>query len=337
MVVSLMLAVPAISVSRRLEWLVTRGDGAWLVLADLPVSILSIPFIASGMAESSPGAVVVAAMYVLLGLAYAYLEANAAFTVPFFDYRKAVGFQDSGGEETSVTAFGIEQQHEYAYRRLRDQIEVLYMLRNEHAPEQLDEFAIDLCRDSSPNQIVVAVVPSKSTLLEMLQDVDAKTENFTRQSKASHLHWFGVRDVLLVPNLNWDIRHRFVELEGSDKPFLNKGFTSYHIAKAMQMIRFRLDRSGAELASEVQMICRPMATRDVQHQVRQDLPAVHVLDQFRGSTSSATQAVGPTGQIRPASASCRRPSPASDERPPDWSSPPTVRCPRRSSPACPAC
>ena len=28
----------------------------------------------------------------------------------------------------------------------------------------------------------------------------------------------------------------------------------------MQMIRFRLDRSGAELASEVQVICRPMAT-----------------------------------------------------------------------------
>lgn len=63
LVVFLLLAIPANSVSRRLEWIVTRGEDAWLVLADLPVSILSILFIASGIVESLPGAVIVAAMY----------------------------------------------------------------------------------------------------------------------------------------------------------------------------------------------------------------------------------------------------------------------------------
>ncbi len=445
LVVSLLLAVPAIPVSRRLEWIVTRGDGAWLVLADLPVSILNIPFIASGMAESSPGAVVVAAMYALLGglqwyligsllarmtcgfqraipvaskrfgftlllgllfivgcaafpwrsqlqqrlhpqdraymppavvfsgdsrelrqslvvptldtpmpgnknviwcgtlqlawnrlandilhespsiqgaeavvsrlnktqfgdndlprdsylatagfgrdgvvekvksemerrfhkdvdidplapndiLAYAYLEAHAVFTVPFFDYRKAVGFQDSGGEETGITAFGIEQQHEYAYRKLREQIDVLYLRRKEAHSEELEEFVIDLCQDSSPNQIMVACIPPRATLLETLDDVERKTQEFARQPDGQYGRWFGIRDVLLVPNLNWDIRHRFIELEGDDKRFLNKGFSGYHIAKAMQTIRFRLDRSGAELASEVQTPCTPMATHFV--------------------------------------------------------------------------
>ena len=74
---------------------------------------------------------------------------------------------------------------------------------------------------------------------------------------------FGIRDVLLVPNLNWEVRHHFAELEGSDKRFLNAGFSGYYIAKAMQTIRFKLDRSGAELASEAQMHCKPMATRFV--------------------------------------------------------------------------
>lgn len=49
-------------------------------------------------------------------LAYAYLEANAAFTIPFFDNRQAFHFQDSSGKETNVASFGIEKEHEYAYQ-----------------------------------------------------------------------------------------------------------------------------------------------------------------------------------------------------------------------------
>ena len=72
-----------------------------------------------------------------------------------------------------------------------------------------------------------------------------------------HREEFGIRDVLLVPNLNWEVRHHFSELEGSDKRLLNAGFSGYRIAKALQTIRFKLDRSGAELSSESQMFCLP--------------------------------------------------------------------------------
>ena len=62
-------------------------------------------------------------------LAYAYLEANAAFTIPFFDNRGAFHFRDSAGNETQVSSFGIEERHEYAYKTLRKQVDVLYLDR----------------------------------------------------------------------------------------------------------------------------------------------------------------------------------------------------------------
>jgi hypothetical protein len=195
-------------------------------------------------------------------LAYAYLEANAAFTIPFFDSRGDLRFQDSSKKKTEVTSFGIEEKHEYAYEGLRKQIDVLYRPRRRTERDRV-EFVIDLCRDSSPNQIIVALVPPKATLLDTLKDVEKKTQEVAGSPDSDYLRQFGIRDVLLVPNLNWEVQHHFSELEGDDKRFLNAGFTDYYVAKAMQTIRFRLDRSGAELASEAQVVCEPMATHFV--------------------------------------------------------------------------
>jgi hypothetical protein len=193
-------------------------------------------------------------------LAYAYLEASAAFTTPFFENRGLFRFVGSDGVATQVSSFGIEERHEYAYEELREQIDVLYSLRQNGSHEGLEEFVVDLCRDSSRNQIVVACVPRKATLLETLADVEKKIQGSARSPYAEYQRRFGIRDVLLVPNLNWEVRHNFAELEGGDKRFTNAGFGGYYIAKAMQTIRFRLDRSGAELASEAQHICKPSAT-----------------------------------------------------------------------------
>ena len=68
---------------------------------------------------------------------------------------------------------------------------------------------------------------------------------------------------MLVPNLNWEIRHRCAELEGADKRFRNPGFETYYVETAAQTIRFKLDRSGAELASESKLVVKPMPTRYV--------------------------------------------------------------------------
>ena len=192
-------------------------------------------------------------------LAYAYLEANAAFTIPFFDNREPFRFRGSDGKETKVSSFGIQEKHEYAYHNLREQIDILYFPKSEKYA-RAEDFAIDLCRGSLPNQVIVARVPQKSTLSATLDDLDKKCRAFAQGPDAQYLRSFGVRDVLLVPNLHWEIGHHFTELEGADKRFLNAGFGTYYIARAMQSIRFRLDRSGAELASESKLYCLPTPT-----------------------------------------------------------------------------
>jgi len=53
-----------------------------------------------------------------------------------------------------------------------------------------------------------------------------------------------------VPNLNWKIEHRLAELEGADKKLLIPGREGYWLQEAFQTIEFRLDKSGAVVASE---------------------------------------------------------------------------------------
>ena len=112
--------------------------------------------------------------------------------------------------------------------------------------------------------MIVACLPPKATLAEILDDMKKKTQEFARNRRQigtmdECIADFGIRDVLLVPNLNWEIGHHFPELEGVDKRLLNKGCGGYYVAKAIQRIRFKLDRSGAELASEAQVPCKPSA------------------------------------------------------------------------------
>jgi hypothetical protein len=195
-------------------------------------------------------------------LLYAYLEGRVPFTIPYFDNRSVFPFQDSRGQVSAVTSFGIEERHEYAYHELRRQVHVLYLLRKEHMTRPVtdrqwgtpEEFAIDLCASSMPNQIIVACVPPKTTLSETLEDVQEKIST----SKGNR-HSFDARDVLLVPNLNWEVRHRFAELEGPDKRLQNAALRDYYVDRAEQTVRFKLDRSGAELASEARVVCKPSA------------------------------------------------------------------------------
>jgi hypothetical protein len=104
---------------------------------------------------------------------------------------------------------------------------------------------------------VLARIDRKPTLGETLADVQQKIAG-TRpyDDVGSHLH---PRDTLLVPNLAWKVSHRFTELEGKDKEFLNPSLQGLYLDTAMQTIQFRLDRSGAELASESKVLSKPAA------------------------------------------------------------------------------
>lgn len=177
-------------------------------------------------------------------VAYAYLEASVKFDIRFFDNREPLVFKDSVGKETKVKAFGIRKEDASKEHRLREQVDVLFA--------DPGEFVIDPCR-STPIQIVLARVPAKGALSETLSYVEGKVAE-------RHSGDLGMEDILLVPDIAFRLLHRFRELEGPDKGFLNAGMEAYWIEKAFQSILFRLDKSGAELKSEA-IIAAPAAAK----------------------------------------------------------------------------
>jgi hypothetical protein len=196
-------------------------------------------------------------------IAYSYLQSHIAFSIPFFENDESLTFTDSSGKETVVSSFGIRQKDEYAYRELRDQVEVIYIGGNGGNLMRPSEFILDLCHSSTPNQLIVACVAPRPTLAETIEDVNQRIREYGEKLSKQHLidrRTLGTIDVLLVPNMNWMIDHRFSELEGPEHSIKNPGFEGNYVDTAAQMIRFQLDRSGAELASEAKLRCKPMPT-----------------------------------------------------------------------------
>jgi hypothetical protein len=103
---------------------------------------------------------------------------------------------------------------------LRDQVEVLYLRRKERW-SQPTEFVLDLCRDSQPNQVILACLPKKATISETVADMEKKTAENRPEENDRRL---GPTSDLLIPALNWKVSHHFTELEGHDKELLNAKF-----------------------------------------------------------------------------------------------------------------
>ena len=174
-------------------------------------------------------------------IAYAYLEAQIGFNLPYFEDHLL--FADTEGKETKVRAFGIRNQDFNGMRQLRDQAELLFAMGQF---EQLTEFGIDLCKLSEPHQIVVAMVQKKGSLADTFAYVQDRIKD--SQNRPAHDRRLGMGDRLLVPTMNWKIDHRFSDLERV--PLQNDSAKGLYIDQAFQTIRFRLDKGGADLKSD---------------------------------------------------------------------------------------
>lgn len=184
-------------------------------------------------------------------IAYSFLTANVRFAIPYFENDKPLVFNDSRNQSTAITSFGIRKEDDYAYFKMRKQIKVLFF--NHGSDFKLTEFALDLCKNSSPNQIILAVVEPKSTLMQTLSYVANKEKE---HPKDKYFRRFGPNDSLLVPNIFFKITHTFAKLEGVK--LTNIGYEDLFFEKAMQVIQFRLDRSGAELESQAKIAVSPI-------------------------------------------------------------------------------
>jgi hypothetical protein len=167
-------------------------------------------------------------------LAYAYLNDAVKFQTAYFDQERGGDFTDSSGTKTHVTGFGLYDKSREAdvNTTLGRQIDVLYSEKDKNSPR---EFVLDLDRNSKPSQLILACLEPKESLAATWQEVQRKITEWkpSQEEKA-----FGDHDRLAVPNLNYKIQHSFKELE-------IPGLT-----KTLQTIEFRLDRSGAAVASD---------------------------------------------------------------------------------------
>jgi hypothetical protein len=183
-------------------------------------------------------------------LAYAYLEANVSFKLPYFQNKEPLTFTGSDGSKMEINSFGIRAEDDLADYALRDQPAILFTKRN--AEYELQEFVVDLCRDSEPSQIILACIEPQKTLMDTISNVQQKIE------EAENHEGLEENDVLLVPDLFWQLEHDFDEFEG--RSFKNKTLQGQRLDVARQDILFRLDRSGAELKSEAKLYALSIPT-----------------------------------------------------------------------------
>jgi hypothetical protein len=195
-------------------------------------------------------------------VAYAYLRASVRFGIPFFEKRTPLEFRDSSGKARSVKSFGIREEDDYAYFKLRAQVDLLYAGAGVQSDGtdasvfggNVAEFALDPDRGSVPYQIILAKVPRKETLSETWAYVEAKILGYPRGGADG----IGCNETLLMPNIRLSTTQRFSELEGENGLLMNARMKGYRIASASQSIQFVLNRSGAELGSEAKMYVMPI-------------------------------------------------------------------------------
>ncbi len=182
-------------------------------------------------------------------VAYSYLTAQVPFEHPYRLVERAFRFVDSNGVQTDVKAFGLWKAHLRQYQKVREQMDILFAHTSDPngdlwAP---DEYAIDLCKHSEPYQVVVARVDLRGSLAETMEYVRKRALEFKQLEYYDEMRQFQKSDVLKVPEMFWEIDHRFRELIGK---IVANADPSMPVVEAMQTIRFRLDRYGAMVESQ---------------------------------------------------------------------------------------
>jgi hypothetical protein len=204
-------------------------------------------------------------------LAYAYIEKNLKFKNSFTKLEIPLIFKNSQGVK-KLNSFGCTNSSIESYK-IRSQVSVLYY----SATEQV----IKLIPNSDKDEIFLAKIPPKSTLLETYNYVQDKIGQGERESQNKT---FGNSDILKIPNIDFNIDHKYEELQ--QKKILNKKYLAqvndprykifgHYIKEARQKTKFKLDEKGAILKSGAYIDC---ACGGNPHQL-QPIPKIIIFDQ----------------------------------------------------------
>lgn len=135
------------------------------------------------------------------------------------------------GKYNNVKYFGINTDTD---EQVRNQVMVLYYNSKE-------DFAIKLLTKSN-DEVIIAKGNNSNTFGEMYDDIKQRSKEYNGS------HSFSKKDILKIPNISFDLKKEFEELE--NKPYYFSNGDEYYIEKALQTIRFDLDKEGGKIKSE---------------------------------------------------------------------------------------
>lgn len=163
---------------------------------------------------------------------YAMLKKEFEFP-KVFDDLETVKFK----ETENVKYFGIKSDTD---EEVRAQVKVLYY-------ENQNNFAIKLITKNN-DEVIITKGNKESNFKKIYENI--LEQNRTYKGKQT----FGERDTLKIPNINFNLKKEITEVE--NKPFTFANGEEYEIEKAMQTIKFELDKKGGKIKSEAGMMVK---------------------------------------------------------------------------------
>lgn len=169
---------------------------------------------------------------------YTMLKKNFEFPQEFSDL-------DNGKFENfeNVKYFGINEK---TSEEVREQVQVLYY-------ESEDDFAIKLLTKGN-DEVIISRGNSKSSFLEAYEEIKNRATEYLNNVGLTNL---SENDILKIPNINIDLKQEFADLE--QKPFSFSNGDTYVVDKALQTIKFELDKKGGKIKSEAGMMLKEAA------------------------------------------------------------------------------
>jgi len=173
-------------------------------------------------------------------MAYAFLYKNLVFKEMFENLEEPIKFM-TYGDTVDVDGFGVKEYKPQAskHKALGKQAIIYHYTYNYETRSR--EFIIGLLPESTNDEIIIAQIAPRNTLMETY----AAVKEIIAKSKPDTLRKF---ETLQVPKLDFDIEHTFPEVERYLSSLV------WGPAKAYQRIKFRLNEKGAILKSEAIII-----------------------------------------------------------------------------------
>lgn len=187
-------------------------------------------------------------------VAYAYLYKNLAFPHPFQEENDRSFYLDNLSIRDRLKGFGFPKSEDASWAKVVSQVSIF-----DYQSEK--DFVIKIATKQPQDELILARVTPGATLQETVNGVLKRMASGARAT-------VGEEDILWIPQLNYDLRKNFDELENLTlQSGPNARVHNLVTKQVKQLVRFQLNKEGAMLKSEavITMIGAAMALHIDRH------------------------------------------------------------------------